>query len=131
MWRVFAAGTGAGAVCTVVAAVVAGSPGAWGALVGGALVLGFFGLGHAVLTVFRDVAPSLVLVVAMLTYALQAVALLAVYVAFARRPQWSEAVSTDALGLTALGCTLVWTTALVLTSRGARMPVYDAERSGR
>lgn len=125
------AGLVAGAVCTAMAAALVGASGAWGAIVGAVLVVGFLGLGQVVLTVARDVPPALLLLVAVLTYTLQAVALLAVYAAFARRPAWSEAISTDALGLTALVCTLTWTTTLVLVVRDSRMPLYDTERSDR
>ena len=125
------AGLVAGAVCTAMAAALVGASGAWGAMVGAVLVVGFFGSGQVVLRVARDVPPALLLLVAVLTYTLQAVALLALYAAFARRPAWNELISTDALGVTALVCTLTWTTALVLAARNSRMPVYDADGSGR
>ena len=129
-WRAVRSGFGAslltGIASTLVALTIAGTPGAWGAALGASLVVGFFAVGAAVLTVFRDVPPAALLVIALLTYALQAVALLAVYAAFVRHPAWAEAVSTRALGLTTLACTLAHSAGLIAALRTSRTPVFDA-----
>src|SRR4051812_11587117 len=82
-----------GAISAVVGAVVVGSPGVWGALLGTVLVTGFFLLGQVILQAVRSMLPALLLLVGLLTYLLQVVILLAVFASFSRNPDWSEALS--------------------------------------
>lgn len=112
----------AGLVCAVVATTATGTSGLYGALIGAGLVIVFFGLGHLVLTGLRSVEPATFFLIAMLTYVLQVMCLLAVFGSFA---SWSASVSDTALGLTIVVCTLVWTAALVVTSRRQRTPLFD------
>lgn len=116
----------AGLLTAGVAAGVSGEPGLWGSLVGLVLVTGFFSLGQLVLSVFRSIEPTLLMVIALTTYGLQVVVLLAVYATFARHPSWDEQVSTQALGTTVLVCTMVWLTGLVWASRKERIPLFES-----
>lgn len=119
----------AGLLCAAVAAGVAGSDAMWGALLGTLLVTGFFWFGQVVLHTLRTIAPGLFLVVGLLTYTLQVVALLAVFASFRRGEGWAEHVSGTALGVTVIVCTAIWTVGLVVASHFSRVPLYDA--SGR
>jgi len=75
------------------------------------------------------IEPGLFLVVGLLTYVLQVVALLAVFASFRRGQGWTEQVSGRSLGLTVIVCTAIWTVGLVVASHFSRVPLYDA--SGR
>jgi ATP synthase protein I len=112
----------AGVVSAIASTLAVGVDGLYGALVGTGVVLVFFGLGHVVLMMLRDIEPSMLLLVAMLTYLLQVVCLLAVFASFAT---WSGDISTRALGLTIIACTICWTVGLVLSSRRQRIPLFD------
>jgi hypothetical protein len=76
----------------------------------------------------RDIEPSMLLLVAMLTYVLQVVCLLAVFASFAA---WSDDISTRALGITIIACTICWTVGLVLSSRRQRIPLFDLDGETR
>ncbi len=117
----------AGGVCALIGLLVADLPGLLGAALGSTLVLGFFSTGQVVLQAARSVTPSSLMVIALMTYILQAVVLLGTFAAFRRNPDWAEAVSPTALGLTVIACTAVWTVGLVLASTRARIPLYDTE----
>jgi ATP synthase protein I len=114
-----------GGISAGVGAIIVGSPGLWGALLGMALVTGFFTLGQVVLQAVRSVLPALFLLVGLMTYTLQVVILLAVFATFSRNQAWSDAVSTTALGLTIIACTAVWTVGLVVASTRERIVIYD------
>lgn len=118
----------AGALCAVIAGLVDGPSGAYGALVATVVVSAFFGLGHLVLSRLRDVDPLMYLLIALLTYVLQVVCLLAVFGVMAGR---SDAVSTTALGVTIIACTVAWTTGLVVASRRQRIPLFDLRGEAR
>ncbi len=118
-----------GALCSVVALLVDGDEGFLGAAVGALCVVAFFGFGQLVLQVFRDIAPSLLLVIALMTYLLQVVALVAVYVAIQDNQAWQAAISTTALGVTAIVTTMVWMAGLVHAARRERIPLFETEGS--
>ncbi len=115
----------AGLLAVGTAAALAGGAGALGAVVGTACVLTFFGFGHVALTSIRMVSPWLSLVIALMTYALQVLALLAVYALFQSSPGWREAVSSTAVGLTVLACTGVWLAGLLHAARRTRTPIFE------
>ena len=114
-----------GLLATAVSAAADGSAGAWGALLGLVLVTGFFVLGQVVLSVLRSIEPVMLLLVALMTYGLQIVVLLAVYASFQRHPSWGDAVSTQALGITVLACTAVWLVGIVWASRRERILLFE------
>ncbi|MBA2573418.1 MAG: hypothetical protein H0V02_01325 [Nocardioidaceae bacterium] len=120
-----------GAVCGLFFLFVDGSAGLAGAGLGAVLVIGFFCLGRFVLEVMRVTDAGVYLVIALLTYCLQVVALLALFAGFQRNPSWETHFSTTAIGVTVIACTLVWTTGLVLASRRERTPLYDLEPGAR
>ncbi len=114
-----------GLVCSLVGLVSAGSAGLYGALLGLGCVVAFFGFGHIVLETFRTIAPTFYLVIALLTYVLQVVALLGVFALFATRQKWQDTVSTTGLGLTIIACTMVWMAGLVLAARRERILLFE------
>ncbi|MBA2444367.1 MAG: hypothetical protein H0V49_03430 [Nocardioidaceae bacterium] len=108
-----------------------GVAGVAGAALGMSLVIGFFGLGRFVLELMRVTEASIYLIIALLTYGLQVVALLALFAGFQRNPSWGTRISTTALGVTVIVCTLVWTTGLVVAARRERTPLYELASDDR
>lgn len=96
-------------------AVLVHGPGAEasGALVGAAIVAGFFLLGSLTTGFVAQHAPRLSLVVALLTYSLQVLLLAVVLVAVNGSESAQEALDQQWLGMTVLAGTLAWTAALV------------------
>lgn len=121
----------AGLTCAVLGYVFDNAPGLYGAAIGGLLAIGFMAGGFAVLGLFSAAKPGFLMVIALLTYGLQVVALLAVYAAFSNSPSWTTAVSTAALGATVIVCSLVWTVGLLLAARRTRTLLYDVGGDGR
>ncbi len=109
------AATGAVAVAgSVLGAALGGRPQVHGALVGAAVVAGFFLLGSFGSGLAAAYAPRLSLVVALLTYTLQVGLLGLLLIAVAR--SGASPVTLDArwLGGTVLAGALAWSTALVV-----------------
>lgn len=112
-------------VAVALAALASGPSGAWGAATGTLIVVGFFGFGALTVDAVATVSPGASLLVALLTYTLEVVA---VGVAFAVL-DGSGALGTtmDAgwvAGAVILG-TLAWTTALVVAATRSRQPLFD------
>lgn len=93
-----------GAVCVVVAAVLAGGKGAWSAALGAALVLVFFSLSLLVMKRTADWEPTAVMAVVLGTYTAKIIAL-GVAMVLLRDADW---LSGQALALTVIVCTVVW-----------------------
>ena len=70
-----------GAAAVVAGALVQGSPAAYGAAVGALIVVGVFGFGSFVVNTVATLMPTAALLVALLTYTLQVVAMGLVFVA--------------------------------------------------
>ncbi len=103
--RCFVALALAGVVCLVVAAVAQGAFGFWGALIGVAMVLVFFGVDVVVLRATRYTPPIQVLAVVAMVYMLK-ITLLAVFLVTLR--------GTDAFSVRAFGATVVLLTLVAL-----------------
>lgn len=121
----------AGLVCAGLATILAGRPGLYGALAGALLVAAFLGFGHLTLQLMSVVNPQFQLGIALLTYGLQVVALLAVYAAFSKNPAWTEAVSARAVGVTIMVCAIVWSAGRVIAAGRERRPLFDTEDGRR
>ncbi len=115
----------AAAICVVVATILAGRPGLYGAVAGSLLVVTFLGFGHLTLQMVSVVSPQLQLVIALLTYGLQVVALLALYAAFANNADWTGAISAASVGSTIMVCAVVWSAGRVLAASRERRPLFD------
>ncbi len=110
------------AVVTVGAAALAlataGGAQLLGVLVGAALVAGFFVFGMVNTAVAAAYAPRVALVVALLTYTLQVVALGLVLVAVSRSELTPDRLDVRWLAGTVIAGALGWTVALVLDALG-------------
>lgn len=114
-----------GAGLALAGALSSGTPAAAGAGVGLLMVLVFFGLGAVVLDTVAGLAPSLSLLVALLTYTLQVVLVGLVFVGLSRSGLLGSELDADWLGVTVIVATLTWLAAQVVTTVRTRRPVYD------
>lgn len=119
------------AVCSVVAAVVAGGAGLLGALVGGAIVLLFFAATPAVLGPVAKATPALSLLFAMIFFFTKVVALLALFVVLRRSSGESGAIDAESVSVTVIVTTLAWLVLRVVDASRERLPVYDVPDASR
>ena len=114
----------AAAVMVAVSAALGGVKGLYGALIGVAIVAVFFGLSVLVVGRAARISPQAMMVAAMVTYVVKIVGL-AVVVSILHG---MTAFSDRALGLTALGCILVWSAAQVVTAMKVKMLYVEPEQ---
>ncbi|MGI8901058.1 MAG: hypothetical protein ACR2HA_09035 [Nocardioides sp.] len=114
-----------GLAACVAGALVAGSAGFLGALIGTGMVAFFFASGALVLDLVAGIAPSASLLVALLTYTLQVVLVGLVFVGLQRSGALESAVDADWLGGTVIVTTSGWLLAQVRASVRTRVPLYD------
>jgi len=117
----------AAAVMVAVSATLAGVRGLYGALIGVAIVTVFFGLSVLVVGRAARISPQAMMVAAMVTYLVKIVAL-AVVVSTLNK---MSAFSDRALGLTALGCILVWCGTQAITAIKIKMLYVEPEQQPR
>ncbi|WP_370618585.1 hypothetical protein [Mumia sp. Pv 4-285] len=115
----------AGAVCVVTAAVVAGWPGALGALIGAGVVFAFFGATFAVLRPLTRPATGGTMLVALMLYGTKILLLVAAAVVLAESGLVGDAIDGGALGVTVIVCTLVVTALEIVAATSSRRPLYD------
>jgi len=111
------------AVLVALCAVLVGTKGLVGALIGVAVVAGFFGISIAVVARAARIGPPAMMVAALATFLVKIVGL-AVVVSSLRG---TTAFSTRALGATAIGCILLWTGAQVVAAMRVRMLYVDPQ----
>lgn len=118
--------------CVVLAGLLAvagglatGGSGVLGAVVGAGVTVVSLLAGQAVLRAVKDALPVLVMVVALMTYAVQVILLLALYAAFARNPSWDGSVSTAWIGIGALVTTVVCSALIIRLAKHERRPLYE------
>ena len=114
----------AAAIMVAVSAVVVGAKGLYGALIGVALVIVFFGISVLVVGRAARVSPQAMMVAAMITYVVKIVALGIVVSTL----HGVTAFSGRALGFTALGCILVWSATQVITAMKVKMLYVEPEQ---
>ena len=117
----------AAAVMVAVSAALAGVKGLYGALIGVAIVTVFFGLSVLVVGWAARISPQAMMVAAIATYLVKIVALAIVVTAL----HGMTAFSDRALGLTALGCNLVWSAAQVIVAVKVKMLYVEPEQQPR
>ena len=117
----------AAAVMVAVSAALAGVKGLYGALIGVAIVAVFFGLSVLVVGRAARVSPQAMMVAAMVTYLVKIVALAVVVSTL----HGMSAFSDRALGLTALGCILVWCGTQAITAIRIKMLYVEPEQQPR
>ena len=116
--------SGAGLVALVVGTATTGSDGVLSAVVGTALVLAFFAAGALPLLVAGEAGRSeagLGFLVLAMTYVLRLVLAVAVLTVATQ----SGAVDRQVLGLTVIGCALVWTGTQVVLGARRQQPGLD------
>lgn len=118
----------AGTVCAgivVAGRLVEGSPAAAGAGAGAVLVLGVFAAGALAVDLVARVLPSAALLVALLTYTLQVLAMALAFVALQRSGELGESLSREWLAGSVIAGTASWLAVHVATALRARIPAYD------
>jgi ATP synthase protein I len=105
------------AVAVVVCAILAGAKGAYGALIGVAVVAVFFGISIVAVSRAARISPAAMMVTALGTFVVKIVAFMIVLIALGK----STAFSGRSLGFTALACILAWSAAQVGTSMKLKM----------
>lgn len=113
------------ALATLVVALLAGAPEAWGVAVGSALVVGFFGLGAVMMMVVLRDASAAGLATALMTYALQVLLIFLALLGLDRAGLLGPVIDPVWLAATIAVATLCWTSILMLTAARARVPLYD------
>ena len=117
----------AGVLVSVIAWLVAGTPGLLAGAIGTAVTVAVLFSGALVVTVVAELMPSASLLVALMTYTLQVVVLAVVLVPLGSS-DWSDAhLDAPWLGAAVIAGALVWTVAQVLLATRARIPVYDLD----
>jgi len=120
-----------GATAAVVAGVSAGGEGLWGALIGLALVVVFFGLGLVVLARCAGLDPALMLVIALGLYVAKVVLIGGAFVLIDATGVLRGYADHLSLGVTAIACTVTWTIGETVGAVRARQPVYDDPEQGK
>jgi ATP synthase protein I len=115
----------AAAIMVAVSAALVGVKGLIGALIGVAVVAVFFGISVVVVGRAARISPPAMMLAAIITYLVKIVALAVVVSAL----NGTTAFSTRALGFTAIGCILVWSTTQVITTIKLKM-LYVEPDSG-
>lgn len=112
-------------VCAAVAAVVAGSEGLLGAVVGGVIVLAFFAATPAVLGPVAKATPALSMVFALIFFVTKVVALFALFVVLRRSSGDSGPLDPESVSITVIATTMAWLGARVVDATRDRTPLYD------
>ncbi|MDN4162762.1 hypothetical protein [Nocardioides abyssi] len=115
----------AGLLATLVGALVDGAPGAYGALVGAALVVVVFAFGSATVHAVAGLLPAASLVVALLTYVLQLFVVLVVLSALDGSGAVGDTLSRGWLAGAVIVGALAWTFVQVALASRVRIPVYE------
>jgi ATP synthase protein I len=114
-----------GAAAVIVAALVSGAPGATGAAIGSGMVLVFFGFGALTVNAVAAVSPTASLLVALLTYVLQVVAVGVVFLALDASGALGSTVDAEWVAGTVIVATLCWLVAQIVAATRSRRPIYD------
>jgi ATP synthase protein I len=108
-------------IMVVLGAVLVGTKGLIGALVGVAVVTIFLGLSVAVVGWAARISQPAMMIAALATFLVKIVALMVVVSSL----DGTTAFSTRTLGFTAIGCILLWSIAQVVTALRVKMLYVD------
>lgn len=120
----------AGLALAILGALVSGSPAALGALVGTALVALVFAGGSFVVNEVARVLPAAALLIALLTYMLQVVAMALVFVALSGSGLLDETLARGWLSGAVIAGTAGWLVLQVALATRQRIPLYDLPATG-
>jgi hypothetical protein len=112
------------------AALLAGGAAAAGAAIGAATVLIFFASGALTVNAVAGVSPGASLLVALLTYVLQVVAIGVVLLTLRRSGALDSAVDPHWVAGALIAATLVWLVAQTVAATRSRQPLYDLPERG-
>ena len=129
--RAALASSALGAAAVVAGALVQGSPAAYGAAVGTLVVVGVFGFGSFVVDTVATLMPTAALLVALLTYTLQVVAMGLVFVALSGSGLLGDELDREWLAGTVIAGTAVWVLCQIVLTMRARIPIYDLPEAGK
>ena len=121
---------GIAVVCVTLAALLSGGSAALGASIGFAMVLAFFGLGSLTMDVVALVSPPASLLVALLTYTLQVVAVGVVFLALDASDALGSTVDAGWLAGSVIVATFGWLAAQTVAATQSRQPLYDLPAPG-
>ena len=114
-----------GVLGVLVAALVSGAPGASGAAIGAGMVLVFFGFGAMTVSAVAAVSPAASLLVALLTYVLQVLAVGVVFVALRNSGAMGSTVDPGWVAGGLIAATVCWLATQVVAATRSRQPLYD------
>ena len=109
----------------VVALVASGADAGATVLTGGVVTAFVLAFGSWAVHLVAHAMPSASLVVALLTYALQAALLTAFLALVSSDPQWGQSISKGWLGASVITCVAAWVVLQVTFFSRARIPLYD------
>ena len=124
---VFAAGVTmvVGVLVVVLAALTGGEPALYGALVGTGIALVVFSFGAFAVDAVARLMPVASLLVAMLTYTMQVLLMLVVFVGLNRAGVLDDSLDREWLGGSIIIAVLAWTFAQLTASAKARILAYE------
>jgi ATP synthase protein I len=111
------------AVAVVICVLLDGARGAYGALIGVAVVAVFFGISILVVGRAARISPMAMMVAALGSFVVKIVAFMIVLIAIGR----STAFNGRMLGFTALACILAWSAAQVGTAMRLQVPYVEPD----
>lgn len=114
-----------GVLVVLVAALTGGRPAASGALVGTGIALLVFSFGAFAVDAVARLMPVASLLVAMLTYTMQVLLMLVVFVGLNRSGALDDSLDREWLGGSIIVAVLAWTFAQLTASTKARIPAYE------
>lgn len=126
---VFAAAvtTVVGVLVVLVAALASGEAASYGALVGSAIALVVFSFSAFAVDAVARLMPVASLLVALLTYTMQVLLMLLVFVGLSRSGALEDTLDREWLGGSIIVGVLVWTFAQLTASAKVRIPAYDTD----
>ena len=113
----------AAVVMVVLSAIVGGSKGLTGALLGVGLVIAFFGISAAAMSWAARKGPQVMMVTAMSTYLIKILVLLF----FVVRYSGTTAFNGKAFGFTVVVCVVVYTTAQAMVAARLKVPYVEPD----
>lgn len=113
------------AIALVVATIVDGLHGLWGAALGAAVVILFSGLGLLALRLVRDQDPYVLLLTALGSYTIRVILFAVTTGVIANLDGIDAVMSRTIMGLTAVACVIVWITGELRAFVKLRQPIFN------
>ena len=114
-------------VAVVLCAALIGAKGAYGALIGVAVVTVFFAISILVVGRAAKISPPVMMATALATYVVKIIGFAIVVILLGK----STAFNGRMLGFTAIICILAWGVAEVVTTIKLKLPYVDPDGSGK